>query len=93
MAKGIWPGDADRSKYRKAWYEPLTSEEDILSGLRFTLSHPIATAIPPGEAELFRIALALRDQIKPLKSEEAEAIKIKALHGNPLFRYPSEEPV
>lgn len=93
MAKGKWPGDADRSKYRKAWYEPLTTEEEILNGLRFTLSHPIASAIPPGEAELFRIALGLRDQIKPLKNEETEAIKVKALKGDPLFRYPSPEPV
>jgi predicted aldo/keto reductase-like oxidoreductase len=93
MAKGIWPRDADHSKYQKCWYEPLTSEEDILKGLRFTLSHPIAAAIPPGEPELFKIALNLRDQIKPLNDEEVEMIKSKALKGNPLFKYPSPLPV
>ena len=89
MAKGIWPRDTDHSKYQKCWYEPLTSEEDIRMALRFTLSHPIAAAIPPGEAELFRIALNLRDQLKPLNNEEVEIIKTKALNGNPLFKYPS----
>ena len=93
MAKGIWPKDADHSKYQKCWYQPLTSEEDILEGLRFTLSHPIAAAIPPGEPELFKIALKLRDQIKPLDKEELEMTKAKALKGSPLFRYPSPSPV
>ena len=87
MAKGKWPKDADRSKYPKAWYEPLTNEEDILMGLRFTLSHPITTAIPPGDEGLFRMALALRDKIKPLKNKEVEKIKTKALNWDPLFNY------
>jgi aryl-alcohol dehydrogenase-like predicted oxidoreductase len=87
MAKGKWPQDADRTKYPKAWYEPLTSREDILMGLNFTLSHPITTAIPPGEVELFNMALNLRDQIKPLKKAEAEKIKEKAMAWDPLFSY------
>jgi aryl-alcohol dehydrogenase-like predicted oxidoreductase len=90
MAKGPWPSDAARSKYQKCWYEPLTTEEDILTGLRFTLSHPIAAAIPPGEPELFKIALNLRDQIKPLKNEEINLIREKAQKGNPIFKYPSQ---
>lgn len=90
MAKGPWPRDVAHSKYQKCWYEPLTEEEDILTGLRFTLSHPIAAAIPPGEPELFKIALNLRDRIKPLKNEEIEIIREKAVKGNPIFKYPSQ---
>jgi predicted aldo/keto reductase-like oxidoreductase len=93
MAKGQWPANADRSKYKKCWYEPLSKEEDILNGLRFTLSHPIATAIPPGEPELFKTALNLRDKIKPLKDEEIEILSMKALKGTALFKYPSLSPV
>lgn len=88
MARGIWPRDTDKSKYGKCWYEPLTKEADILTGLRFTLSHPVASAIPPGEPELFKTALNLRDQIKPLNNEELEIIKAKALKGIPLFSLP-----
>lgn len=88
MARGPWPENADRSKYRKCWYEPLTSEEDIRMGLRFTLSHPVTNAITPGEPELFKMALGLRDQLQPLKRREVENIKVKGLAGNPLFRYP-----
>lgn len=89
MAKGQWSKDADRSKYPKCWYEPLTSEEDIRMGLRFTLSHPVTNAISPGDANLFKIAINLRDQLSPLNSEEVAAIKTKAADVNPLFRYPA----
>lgn len=90
MAKGPWPKEADRSKYPKAWYEPYTSEADILTGLRFTLSHPVTAALPPGEAELFKIAVSLRGKITPLSGEEVYAIKARALAANPLFKYPSQ---
>jgi predicted aldo/keto reductase-like oxidoreductase len=93
MARGPWPKGADRTGYEKCWYQPLTGEEDILTGLRFTLSHAITSAIPPGEPTLFKAALGLGDKIKPLKSEEVEIIKERALKGNPLFKYPSLSPV
>jgi aryl-alcohol dehydrogenase-like predicted oxidoreductase len=87
MAKGRWQEGADRSEFTKAWYEPLTKKDEMLMGLRFTLSHPIATAIPPGEPELFMSALAMKNDILPLEKEEVESIKMKALTWDPLFTY------
>lgn len=87
-AKGRWPQNADRTRYPKAWYEPLTSEEDILMGLRFALSHPITTAIPPGEVELFDLAVKLQSRVEPLTKEEAESMKQLVGSWDPLFRYP-----
>jgi aryl-alcohol dehydrogenase-like predicted oxidoreductase len=89
MAKGPWPQGADRSKYPKCWYEPLTDQEDIRMGLRFTLSHPVTAAVPPGEAELFKMALNVSGILEPLKDDEVKMIKEKALGGNPLFKYPA----
>jgi len=86
MAKGPWPANADRSKYPKLWYEPLLGD-DIRMGLRFTLSHPITTALTPGDADLFKIAINLHDKLSPLSSAEVEAIKVKASGVNPLFKY------
>ncbi len=86
MAKGPWPEGADRSAYPKCWYEPLTSPEDITMGLRFTLSHPVTAAIPPGDESLFRQALARSDKLKPLDQSEVIIIKEKALKGIPLFK-------
>ena len=88
MAKGPWPEGADKSKYSKCWYEPLISQEDIRMGLRFTLSHPVTAAVPPGEAELFRIALSVSDRLSPLTPTEVQSIKERGQKGNPLFKYP-----
>lgn len=87
MARGPWQKGADRSKFPKCWYEPLMTPEDIKMGLRFTLSHPVTAAIPPGEAELFRIALDLRNDLKPLKKADIIVVKEKAAAGVPLFKY------
>jgi aryl-alcohol dehydrogenase-like predicted oxidoreductase len=89
MARGPWPKGADRTKYPKCWYEPLSTPEDIRMGLRFTLSHPVTAAVPPGDENLFRTALSVADSLTPLDKSEIEAIKTKGLAGSPLFKYPS----
>jgi aryl-alcohol dehydrogenase-like predicted oxidoreductase len=88
MAKGPWPKGTENKKYPKCWYEPLTTPEDIKMGLSFTLSHPVTAAITPGDQRLFRTALSVSNSIKPLKDDEIQRIKEKALAGNPLFKYP-----
>ena len=89
MARRPWPDGADKSKYPRCWYEPLTDDAEIRMGLRFTLSHPVTAALPSGETELFKIALNLRAQLEPLGKKEVEEIKAKALNGEPIFRYPA----
>ncbi len=89
MAKGPWTEGANRSGYSKCWYEPLVDEEDIKMGLRFTLSHPVTAAVPPGEEALFRIALNVAGNLKPLSKKEVRRIKEKGLSGTPLFTYPA----
>lgn len=87
MAKGPWPENAT-NKLAKCWYEPFTDPEEALMGLRFTLSHPVTAAIPPGNEDLFRLALKLSAKIKPLDLHEVEEIKMKTLTLKPLFSYP-----
>ena len=89
MARGPWPKDAKRGQYPKCWYEPLAAPEDAMMGLRFTLSHPVTAAIPPGDERLFKQALGLAMTFTPLSDDEARSIKEKALAGTPLFKYPS----
>jgi predicted aldo/keto reductase-like oxidoreductase len=87
MAKGPWPEDA-KDKMAKCWYEPQTKPEEALLGLRFTLSHPVTAALPPGNEDLFKMALELSGKIKPLETADIERIKEKGLAGKPLFSYP-----
>lgn len=87
MAKGPWPKDAV-NKMPKCWYEPLSNPDDALLGLRFTLSHPVTAAIPPGNENLFKMALELSGRIKPLSTAEVDHIKELGLAGKPIFTYP-----
>ncbi len=89
MARGPWPKDAKRDTYPKCWYEPLAAPDDAMMGLRFTLSHPVTAAIPPGDETLFTLALGLALRFTPLAEGEARAIKEKGLATAPLFKYPS----
>jgi predicted aldo/keto reductase-like oxidoreductase len=88
MARGPWPAGASRAAHPKCWYEPLSDPVDATMGLRFTLSHPVTAAVPPGDENLFRMALGLALNFEPLTDAEATAIKEKALKQEPLFRYP-----
>ena len=87
MAKGPWPEDS-KNKIPKCWYEPLTDPQEALMGLRFTLTQTVTAAIPPGNENLFKMALDLATRFKPLEPEEMLTVKEKGLAGEPLFRYP-----
>jgi hypothetical protein len=85
MAKCPWQEGAVKT-IAKTWYEPLTDPDEASLGLRFTLSHPVTAAIPPGDEKLFSMALRLAMDFKPLDSSEAEDIKVKGMAGEPIFR-------
>ena len=85
MANGPWPKGATKT-HEKCWYQPLSARDDARMGLRFTLSHPITAAIPPGDENLFAMALQLARGFEPLTPAEAEAIKARGATQEPLFR-------
>jgi predicted aldo/keto reductase-like oxidoreductase len=89
LANGPWPEAADRIP--KCWYQPLTDEQKAELALRFTLSHPVTAALPPGNENLFRRTLDLALRFEPLSDAEVSEIKHLAAEGQPLFRYPSPE--
>jgi aryl-alcohol dehydrogenase-like predicted oxidoreductase len=75
-------------KHAKCWYEPLDQPGEAGMALRFTLSHPVTAAIPPGDENLFKMALGLAANFKPLTGEEVDAIKRKGTAASPIFKYP-----
>ena len=85
MANGPWPKGATKT-HEKCWYQPLSARDDARMGLRFTLSHPITAAIPPGDENLFAMGLELARGFEPLTPAEAEAIKGRGTTQEPLFR-------
>jgi aryl-alcohol dehydrogenase-like predicted oxidoreductase len=91
LAKRPWPeGTPKNHPHPKCWYEPFENPEEAMMGLRFTLSHPVTAAIPPGDEEIFKMALGLAAKFTPLSKDEVEAMKLKALRTPPLFKYPME---
>jgi predicted aldo/keto reductase-like oxidoreductase len=88
MTKGPWPEGAEK-RYEKCWYEPLDQPAEAGLALRFTLSHPVTAAIPPGVPELFELALGLARDFRPITPDEENTLKARAAAGTPLFRYPS----
>jgi predicted aldo/keto reductase-like oxidoreductase len=84
MAWRPWPAGAVKT-HTKCWYEPLAEAAAARDGLRFTLSHPVTAAIPPGDENLFSMALDFAADFRPLGADEAERIKQKGLATPPLF--------
>ena len=87
MAWRPWEEGEQRTN-EKTWYKPLPTKEEAGQGLRFTLSHPVTAAIPPGHEDLFSMALDLAQDFLPMEEGEIKAIKEKALNTKPIFSYP-----
>ncbi len=89
MAWRPWEEGEERT-ISKTWYKPHTDPEEANKGLRFTLSHPVTAAIPPGHEDLFSMALKLAKNFEPMDKKEIKAIKEKGLQTEPMFRYPMQ---
>lgn len=80
----------EKRSYPKCWYHPLAEEEEAMMGLRFTLSQPVTAAVPPGEEQLFRLALRLAPKFVPLSEKEKDLLQQKSMSIAPVFGYPSD---
>lgn len=85
MARTKWAEGQTRT-FSKTWYEPISDPEEAGLALRFTLSQPITAAVPPGEAQLFRLALDVAERFRPLAPEELEELRRRAGALQPIFR-------
>jgi aryl-alcohol dehydrogenase-like predicted oxidoreductase len=86
MAKTVWPADEKQNHPEpKCWYQPAAFPNEASLGLRWTLSHPITAAIPPGDERYFRLAMDVAQNYKPLEAHEEQAL-LSGGHGvEPLF--------
>ena len=79
--------DPDRQKYSKCWYQPVTNRHEAELALRFTLGQGVTAAIPPGEESLFRLALDLASDVRPLTGTELDELKALAGSLRPIFQH------
>jgi predicted aldo/keto reductase-like oxidoreductase len=88
MAKAVWPKDMKESDrpQPKCWYQPAAMPEQAALALRWTLSHPLTAAIPPGDERYFQHALNVAQQFKPIRPEEERVLMASAQGAEPIFR-------
>jgi aryl-alcohol dehydrogenase-like predicted oxidoreductase len=88
LAKQKWQdGNPLRSQYPKCWYEPLAEPKEADLGLRFALSQDVTAAIPPGEMKMFRLALDIVSDYKPIAEPERQQLKKMADALDPIFAF------
>lgn len=73
-----WEEGEERTGYGKCWYKPVTDRQLASLALRYTLSKPVTLAIPPGEPELFELAVELGQDFRPITDAELEELKARA---------------
>ncbi len=77
------PGQ-DRPR-QKCWYAPIEDRELLKLALRWALSQPITSAIPPGDPELWRMAVEVAHKFTPITTDEEKSLKTAANDRTPLF--------
>jgi aryl-alcohol dehydrogenase-like predicted oxidoreductase len=86
MAKTVWT-DSEKGSHPhpKCWYHPAGFPDEAALGLRWTLSHPITAAVPPGDESYFRLAMDVAQRYKPISPAEEKTLLAGAAHSEPLF--------
>lgn len=85
-ARQKWLDEQERKNWPKTWYEPIVEPELARKALYWTLSQPgVVAAIPPGTDKLFRLALSLAADYRPITAAEEKALQETAAVLEPLF--------
>jgi predicted aldo/keto reductase-like oxidoreductase len=86
MAKTTWAADQKENHPEpKCWYRPAAFPDEASLGLRWTLSHRITAAIPPGDEKYFRLAMDVAQNYKPLEPHEEQALLSGGNGVEPIF--------
>ncbi len=83
MARTHWQEGAKRLD--KCWYEPVTDPKLAELAWRFTLSLPVASAIPPGDENIFRMAITFAERYRKVTSREEQQLRAEAEKLLPIF--------
>lgn len=86
LARQKWPeGTPPEARQGKRWYQPVESREEASLAVRWALSQPIVSILPPGDEQLYRAALSLRDNLDPISRNESEFLAKLTSDMSPLF--------
>jgi len=83
MALQMWDDPKNR-KYKNLWYEPIDDPYFAELALKFTLSKPVTSLLPPGDPKLFNLALKFVKNYSPISDQEIEELKEFSYKINPI---------
>jgi hypothetical protein len=72
--------EGESKVWKKCWYIPVDTPEEIASALAFTLSKPVTAALCPGHIEFMRLVC------DALESSAEPVLKSLSASETPLFR-------
>ena len=75
----------DNRPRAKCWYVPIEDRDLMKLALRWTLSKPITAAIPPGDPELWQMAVEVAHDFSPITPDEEAILRKEAKNRMPLF--------
>jgi aryl-alcohol dehydrogenase-like predicted oxidoreductase len=86
LARQLAPEDDPvRKEYPNCWYRPIIDHEEAKLAMTFTLSQPVTAALPPGDERLFKTALDLVSDIKPITQQQIKKLTALASNLTPIF--------
>ncbi len=86
MARQRWSEQTPREgKWEDMWYQPIDDPEEASLALRWALSQPVVSALPPGREPLYRLALELSGNLDSITPEETERLRLLSETMTPLF--------
>jgi aryl-alcohol dehydrogenase-like predicted oxidoreductase len=85
MAKQVWQNEEDEKKHPKCWYEPIEDPFLAEDALSWTLSQGVTAAIPPGDENLFKMALQIGPNIKKVSNKIEANLKNVGEGLKPIF--------
>ena len=85
IAKQTWHNEEDELRHPKCWYEPIEDPFLAEDALSWTLSQGVTAAIPPGDENLYKMALQIGPNVKSLSNEIQDKLKMVAEDLDPIF--------
>jgi len=86
LARQRWPEGASKAdRCPKCWYQPVEDDVEASLALRWALSQPIVSILPPGEERYYRKALERCGNLAPITEEETRRLRTLAEDMLPLF--------
>ena len=86
MARQKWKDQDKKKQYPKCWYEPITEQELARKALAWTLSQGATAILPPGDENLFRIAMNIGPSLAKIGKPQNTELKNLSAELDPLFK-------